>query len=190
MSLLIDLFEDSGTPSASRGSVITLIDQWNMKNSSNPAVVYFPTGETTNAPLVRPTGAGEEFLSFKKYLSFKCYGTYANIKNLKINLSVDSATQANKPRLFYKFANTYSAPDNAYDGDMICASIDGTVQVPTLFPCFSTTGPQNATTRQAAYGPDQILYSNWLVLQMRIPYDCSVGNSAEFKLTLSASEYK
>lgn len=189
MSVSIDLYEDSGAVSSGRGSTIALIEHWNLKSSADPAVVYFPTAETLAAPLQRPTIPGQETLSYKKYLSFKLFGTYNKVKNLKISLTANSPTQADKPRLFYKFSNTYQVPDNSYDGEMICASADGVIQVPTLYPMFSTTSPANATTRQVVYGPDQTLYTNFLVLQLRIPSNCSAGNTAEFLLTLSCDEY-
>lgn len=188
MSISIDLYEDTGVLTSGRGATQTIVDQWNLKNSADPAVVYFPTAETTNAPLVRPTAAGQEFLSFKKYITFKVYGTYAYAKNLRISLSANSATQASAARLFYKFTNTYAAPDAAYDGAMMCAALDSTIQVPTLFPMFGTS-PSAATSRSIVYGPNATLWTNFLVLQMRIPAGCTVGNSAEFLLTLSADEY-
>lgn len=188
MAVNIDLYEDTGALTSGRGATVTLIDNWNLKASADPNYLYFPTAETTCAPLVRPLLPGQETLSFKKYLSFKIDGTYTRIKNLRIVASIESSGEADKPRLFYKFTNTYAPPDDAFDGDMNCLSLDGVVQVPQLFPFFSTSNPQSATTRAVAYGPNQTLYTNWLVLQMRIPAGCTVGNSATFNLALTCDE--
>lgn len=189
MSVNIDLYEDTGAVSSGRGSTVTLVDGWNLKYSAVTSVAYYPTATETDAPLVRPTSAGEEFLSFKKYLSFKIDGTYTRIKNLRIVPSIETEAQADKVRLFYKFTNTYAVPDATYDGDMMPLSIDGVLQRYVLHPNFSTSNPQSATTRQVAYGPNQVLYTNFLVVQMRIPKECTVGNSATFKLTLTCDEY-
>lgn len=188
MSINIDLYEDSGAVTSGRGATQAIITDWNLKYSALSSTVYYPTAVLASAPLVRPTNPGEEFLSYKKYLSFKVDGTYTRVKNLRIKVT-GTGSQASTPRLFYKFTNTYAVPDAAYDGDMMLLSSDGTVHSPVLYPYFSTTGPQNATSRSVVYGPNQTLYTNWIVVQMRIPYGCTAGNSAEFKLELVCDEY-
>jgi hypothetical protein len=192
MSANIDLYEDLGAPLSGRGTTLLLLDDWNLKASTDPAYVYYPTGETTSAPLRRPFNTlGAQTLSYKKYLSFKIDGTYARLKNIRMKLSIDGEAQSNGAQLFYKMTSTYAAPDNAYDGDMMLLSTaDGTgLLTATLHPMLSTTGPNAATSRQVVYGPNQTLYTSWLVVQMRINNNATIGNSAEFNLKLEAYEY-
>lgn len=189
MAVNIDMFEDTGVLTSGRGATVSLISDWNLKASADPAFVYYPTQETSSAPLARPLFPGQEVLSFKKYISFRINGTYTRIKNLRIALSIEGAAQANKTRLFYKFTNTYAPPDNAYDGGMMCAAIDSVVQNPQLIPFWSTSNPQSATSRAVSYGPNQTLFSNWICVQLRTPFESTVGNSPEFRLALNVTEY-
>ena len=192
MSANIDLYEDRGAPLAGRGTTVALLSEWNLKASADPAYVYYPTAETTSAPLIRPFNtAGAQTYSFKRYLSFKIDGTYTRLKNIRIKLSIDGASQSDGAQLFYKMTSTYAAPDNAFDGDMMLLSTaDGTGLLTTeIWPMLSTTGPQNATSRQVVYGPNETLYTNWLVVQMRVNNNAAVGNSAEFLLKLEAYDY-
>lgn len=192
MSANIDLYEDLGAPLSSRGTTVLLLNEWNLKASADPAYVYYPTGETTNAPLIRPFETpGAQTLSFKKYLSFRIDGTYSRLKNIRIKLSIDGESQSNGAQLFYKMTNVYAAPDAAYDGDMMLLStVDGAGLLTTeIWPYLSTTGPQAATSRQVVYGPNQTLWTNWLVVQMRVNNNAVVGNSAEFLLKLEAYDY-
>lgn len=189
MAVNIDMYEDTGAVTSGRGATVSLITDWNLKDSADPAYVYYPTLETSSAPLTRPTLPGQEVFSYKKYISFQINGTYTRIKNLNIGLSILGSPQADKTRLFYKFTNTYAVPDKAYDGDMMCAALNSSVQKPVLIPFWSTSNPQSATTRAVSYGPNQTLYSNWICVQLRTPFESTVGNSPEFKLTLNVTEY-
>lgn len=192
MSANIDLYEDLGAPLAGRGSTVLLLDSWDLKASADPAYVYYPTGETSSAPLVRPFKLpGAQTLSYKKYLSFKIDGTYSRLKNIRMKLSIGEDAQSNGAQLFYKMTSTYAAPSNAYDGDMMLLSTaDGSGLLTTeIWPFLSTVGPHAATSRQVVYGPNQTLYTNWLVVQMRVNNEATVGNSAEFQLKLEAYDY-
>ena len=192
MSANIDLYEDLGAPLAGRGTTVLLLNSWDLKASADPAYVYYPTGETTSAPLIRPFNTpGAQTLSFKKYLSFKIDGTYSRLKNIRIKLSIGEDSQSNGAQLFYKMTSTYAAPDANYDGGMMLLSTpDGAGLLTTeIWPFLSTTGPQNATSRNVVYGPNQTLYTNWLVVQMRVNNNAVVGNSAEFNLKLEAYDY-
>lgn len=189
MSVNIDLYEDTGAVLSGRGTTVTLLDSWDLKNSADHAYVYYPTNETTAAPLIRPFNtAGAQTLSFKKYLSFKLDGTYTRLKNIRIKVTA-SDPDTDAAQLFYKLTNTYQVPDNTFDGDMILLSPNSTILTPIIWPMLSTTGPQNATSRQTVYGPNQTLYTQFLVVQMRVNNNCVIGNSAEFNLRLEAYDY-
>lgn len=192
MSANIDLYEDLGAPLAGRGTTVLLLNSWDLKASADPAFAYYPTAETSSAPLIRPFNLpGAQTLSFKKYLSFKIDGTYSRLKNIRMRLSIGEEAQSNGAQLFYKMTNTYAAPDNAYDGNMMLLSTaNGQGLLTTeIWPFLSTVGPQSATSRQVTYGPNQTLYTNWLVVQMRVNNNAAVGNSAEFELKLEAYDY-
>lgn len=191
MSANIDLYEDIGAPLAGRGTTVLLINSWDLKASADPAAVYYPTAETSTAPLIRPFNLpGAQTLSFKKYLTFKIDGTYARLKNLRMKLSLGDDAQSNGVQLFYKMTSTYAAPDNSYDGDMMLLStVDGTGLLTTEIWPFFGTAPNTATTRQVTYGPNATLWSNWIVLQARVNSNAAVGNSAEFNLKLEAYDY-
>lgn len=188
MSVNIDLYEDTGAVLSGRGTVITLADNWNMKASADPAYVYYPTDETTAAPLIRLVNVpGGQVLSYKKYLSFKIDGTYTKIKNLRLKFSA-VAGNTDSAQLWYKLSNTYQVPDATFDGDMRCASTSSTIIDADIWPNIGAS-PQTATTRQVIYGPNQTLWTQFIVVQMRVNSDCVIGNSAEFTLRLECSEY-
>jgi hypothetical protein len=188
VSVNIDLYEDTGAVLSGRGTVITLVDHWNLKASAEPAFVYYPTDETSSAPLIRPVGLiGAQTLSFKKYLSFKIDGTYSKIKNIRMKLTA-VANNTDAAQLFYKFTNTYQVPDNAFDGDMVCASTNSTILDTYIWPNLGAS-PDLATSRNVIYGPNETLWTQFIVFQMRVNSDCVVGNSSEFTLRLECSEY-
>lgn len=188
MSVNIDLYEDTGAVSGGRGSIITLVDNWNMKASGDINTVYYPTDETSSAPLIRPINTqGAQTLSFKKYLSFKIDGTYPKIKNIRIKLSA-VAGNTDSAHLFYKLTNTYQVPDASFDGDMLCATTNTTIIDTAIWPNLGAS-PQTATTRNVVYGPNQTLWTQFIVVQMRVNSDCVIGNSPEFTLRLECNEY-
>lgn len=189
MSANIDLYEDTGPVLSGRGTTVTLLDSWDLKKSADPTVVYYPTNAGVGAPLIRPVAqAGAQVLSYKKYLSFKIDGTYKRLKNIRIQLSA-TAGNTNKAQLFYKLTSTYAEPDDAFDGSMLLWSPETDIINPTLFPMLSTTSPQTATSRATSYGPNQTLYTQFLVVQMRVGSDCIIGNTPEFNLKLEAYDY-
>lgn len=193
MSVNIDLYEDTGPVSGGRGTTITNIVNWNLKANGTATAVYYPTDETTDAPLIRPRRTpGAQTLSYKKYLSFKIDGTYARIKNMRIKFKLgtddDSEANTDQAQLFYKLTNTYQVPDDSFDGDMLCVSTNGEPFGGVIVPFFGAS-PQTATTRQVTYGPDQELWTCFIVVQMRVNNECIIGNSSEFYLSFECSEY-
>lgn len=116
----------------------------------------------------------------------------ANAKYLKDKEAYDQAeankgAQAQKYNLFYKMSNVYAAPDNNFDGKMICA---GPTPSLTLYPKVGTT-PLNANTRSIVYGPNQSFCTNYIVVQMAATASTwnDVGNTAELQLRLSFKEF-
>lgn len=196
MAPVLQFFQDTGVLTSGRGAVTTEVDNWNMKDSNGLTVLYYPHDAAISAPLIRPTAAGDLKLSYKIYTFFKISGTYTKIKNLKFKLSIDDATQAGKYSLFYKLTNVYQTPDNAWDGQMLPAYTDpewsnGSSDL-TLWPSWSTSGPDTATSRALFYGPDQTLYSQYLVTQLYIRDSvdrADIGNTAEFKLRMEFIEF-
>jgi hypothetical protein len=196
MAPVLQFFQDSGALTLGRGAVTTEVDNWNMKSSDSLTALYYPHDAALNAPLIRPGLAGDLTLSYKVYTFFKISGTYTKIKNLRLKLSVDSATQAAGGMLYYKLTNSYATPDAAWDGQMVpaytgSAWANGSSEL-VLYPNWSTTGPNNATSRSIVYGPDQTLYSEYLVTQLYIQHSTghdTLGNTAEFKLRMEFIEF-
>lgn len=196
MAPVLNFFQESGALTGARGTTVTAVDNWNMKNSSDPVALYYPHDAAFSAPLIRPVLPGDLKLSFKVYTFFTISGTYTKIKNLKFKVSVDSASQAGKYSLYHKMTNVYQTPDASYDGSMTPTYTEpnfanGSSDL-VLWPHWSTTAPNTATSRQITYGPNQTLYSNWFVTQLYIRDSISradIGNTAEFKLRMEFIEF-
>lgn len=196
MSPVLQFFQETGPLTSGRGTAVTEVDNWNMKSSDSLTALYYPHDGSTSAPLTRPTLAGDLTLSYKIYTFFKISGTYTKIKNLKFKISVDSESQAAGAMLYHKLTNIYQTPNNAWDGQMVpvytgTAFANGSTEL-VLWPNWSTTGPHVATSRALFYGPNQTLYSNYLVTQLYIKNSTAmtdVGNTAEFKLRMEFIEF-
>ncbi len=185
----ITMWRDEGAPTSGRGTPIE-VTNFNMKNATAYATMYYPTNETTAAPLVRPIDAGAQTLSYKVYTFFKLSGTYEWIKNLRFRVSVEGAAQASDAQVFFKNTHVYQEPDNAFDGDMILlANKTGSILSDPIYPMLSTVGPNSATTRATAYNNVGPLYTNYFVTQLRINKGSLVGNTAQLKLKFEAYEY-
>ena len=186
------IYRESGAPVAGRGTVVEA-DDFNMKASADPAVLYYPHDAAANAPLVRPLFAGDVVTSYKVYTFFKVSGTYTKLKNLKLRLTLESPQQASKAMLFYRLTNIYANQTNAFDGQMMpawngSAWVNGESSL-VLHPSWSLTGPTDATTRNIVYGPNQTIYSSYLVTQLYVAAGPNTGNSAEFKARLECIEF-
>ncbi len=193
MSFNIQVYNESGAISSVRGTTIAETLDFNMKNSADPAILYYPHDAAACAPLVRPEFDGEVVLSYKVYTFFKISGTYTKIKNLKLKIKLGEAAQATKAMLFYKLTDTYAAPTNAFDGTMIpgytgSAFCNGQSEI-VLYPNWSTSGPNTATSRAISYGPNQTIYSQYLVTQLYVAKSAQTGNSAEFMARIEFDEF-
>lgn len=188
----IEIFQDAGTITAGRGTPIA-VDNFNMKSAAAYSTAYYPTNETSSAPLVRPVDAGAQTLSFKVFTFFKLTGTYSWIKNLRFRVTTATASEASNAQLFFKNTNVYETPTNNFDGNMLLlADKNGVVYSDPIYPMLSLVGPNSATTRATAYtnvGGVSILYTNYFVTQIRVNTGSLVGNTAEMQLKFEAYEY-
>lgn len=185
----IQIFQDVGAITAGRGTPIEVAN-WNMKDSANYATAYYPTDETSAAPLIRPLLAGEQTLSYKVFTYFKLTGTYSKIKNLRFRVTMATAPEASDAQLFFKNTNVYETPTKNFDGGMILlANKNGVVYSDPIYPMLSTVGPNSATTRQTVYTGTAPLYTNYFVTQIRVNKGSTVGNTAEMELKFEAYEY-
>lgn len=167
MTITIEAYEDWGaaTGSPAKGTNRTEVTNFNLKAISDPAQNYYLND------IQRPSGAlfgSNGICSFTRYFSFKIYGTYNRFKNARI--VIPSGFVPNNWRVMYGLTNTYTQPSGltnefgrtmgAFDGSLITLTEDT-----TLFPMMSATGPEAATTRSTSYGPNQTIWTQYLVLQ-------------------------
>lgn len=190
----IKMYRAYGTASGGAPASTMEVTNWNMKDSASYTVAYYPTNEGIGqAPLIRPTTTGDQVFSYPVYTFFTITGAYSMIKNIRLELSVDTATQASGAQLFYKMTNVYATPAAAFDGDMqYLATAAGTLLETKFYPMISTTGPTTATTRAKSYtnpSGTTTLYTNFFVTQTRVNVGSAIGNTAEFRLRLRADEY-
>ena len=186
----IQIFRDEGPLTSGRGAPLEVMD-FNMKNSALYLTEYYPTNETSSAPLIRPLNAGEQTLSYKVYTFFKLSGSYDIIKNVRFRVSMETAADTGvDAQLFFKMTNVYQTPDNAFDGDMILlANSAGTVLSDPIYPNISTVGPNSATSRLISYANVSPLYTNYFVTQLRVNKGSFAGNTPEMKLKFECYEY-
>jgi hypothetical protein len=188
---LIDfrVFQDTGPVVGGRGTPIEVMD-FNMKDSAEYTVAYFPTDETASAPLVRPYVQGQQTLSYKVFTFFELSGDYNWIKNLRFRVTVQTPPEASDAVLYYKLTNSYEAPNKNPDAGMqLLADKNGMILKDPIYPLLSVDGPNQAYNRLIAYNNVRPLYTNYFVTQMRVNAMSLVGNTAEFKLKFEAYEY-
>ncbi len=181
--ITLEIYEENGTNVGGRGT-ITVIDNINWKSSADIAELY------NFNPLRTPEDDGSQTLSFKKYNFFKISGTYSQIKDIRMTIEQVLPEDAGEVQLFYKWAFAYEVPTNAYDPDMI--AIDQTALPITLFPKLSTVSPIVEQDRVTHYGPNQTVYTCYLVTQIRVTKTdwVKIGNSKQFKLSLVLKEFE
>lgn len=182
MTITLQVFEETGAVLSGRGTTLTEITNFNWKRSGDVTHAYY------FYPLRRPYVPSHQTLSYKKYIFFKLSGTYTNLKNIELNVSIKSAAQAENTRLYYKWTHIYTEPDNSYDGSMIYMDGDALHS----YPLLSSSGPNYATTRAKCYGPNTTLYTQYLVTQMRVnksDWD-DIGNTAQLTFSLTAHEFE
>lgn len=193
----ITVYQDTGALTGGRGTPV-LVDNFDMKDSGDYSIQYYPTKEMTGAPLVRPLNSGEQDISFPVYTFFKIVGDGEVVKNLRFLLTLavsdsggNEVGEANNVQLFYKHTNVYQTPTAAVDGDMIYVGTPtGTVLQTEFWPMLSTVGPHMATSRNTTYTLSATpLYTNYFVTQMRVNKGSTAGNSCRFQLRLSVHEF-
>lgn len=188
MALTVELWEDSGTLSVGRGTIIQEVDNLGFKNSSLDETTTF-----ADFPIRRPINTELFTTSYKKYYHFKFYGTYTNLRNVSVLFEGDpegsAGTElAGKVRILYKWSNVYATPDTTL--------LDGITYDPTNPPIWtpklSTTGP-NAATSYIDPVANTTYYTQFLITQLYI--DKSSGSDfgnlkTSFKLKLVINELK
>lgn len=168
MSINVDIFEVTGTSPGLSTSITNL----NTKSSS------LVTDSYVLYPIRRPISAGTSY-SYQKYVYFKINSS-VKIKNVQIQFVPDTVG-ATTNSLYYKFTNTYAAPNNSIDSSTTLISSSVTT---TLNPNLSITSPELATSRIITLQPNTDYYSNYIVIQNRVGYVASlsdVGNGQSYK---------
>jgi hypothetical protein len=167
MTITIEAYEDWGPAIGSpvKGTTRTEVTNFNLKAISAPAQNYYLNDiQRPNANLFGSHG----YCSFKRYFSFKIYGTYNRVKNSRI--IIPSGFVSNNWRVMYKMTNLYEQPTGtANEFGRVMGDFDGSLltltEETTIFPLLSTVGPEAATSRAISYGPNQTLWTQYLVMQ-------------------------
>lgn len=164
--VFINPYEDwgVGTGTPVRGTNRTGITNANLKTVSDPAVNY------ALASLRRPKTAWNNKLftiTHKRHIFWQISGTYGTIKDIKITLPAPTGSAF---KMFYSITNIYSqSVTNLDEFNKSNGTFDGTLipltEEVTLHPHISTLGPEHAVSRAISWGPNQTVYTNYLVLQ-------------------------
>lgn len=187
----INAYRDEGPVVAGRGTPI-LVDNFNMKKSAVYSVAYYPTKETTGAPLVRPLTPGGVDVSFPVYTFFKLTGDGEEVKNLRIKLFIDDLPEASNVEVYYKKTNVYAEPAAVVDAGMsLLVNSSGVLQVTALTANLSPTGPHQATssTKSFTLSASEPLYTDYIVTQLRAKQGSTIGNSAEVRMRFEVYEF-
>jgi hypothetical protein len=102
----------------------------------------------------------------------------------------DGATDdATGSQLFYKFTNTYVEPVDMHGLHSGTYMTDYPTAL-TLFPFVSSSSPNAATSRIITLSPNVTYYTNYLVMQMRVPYgDQTVKNGKSFGIQFTFDSF-
>ena len=183
MAATIEIWEDTGGVVSLHGATRAQVTNNNWKNSGAYNAAYYIQ------PLRRPDDDTGWTCSYTKYLYFKIYGTFTQIKNLQISIS---AVPAMNTQLYGKLTNTYAEPTSALAGDL---TFMGSADIPApalqFFPLVSTTGPESATTFPIAL-TSGTYYTQYFKTQLRVINSTmdDVGNTAAMQITFSFNEYE
>lgn len=177
MAVSIEAYEDWGPAVNVSGNISgtyrTKVTNLNLKTISDPAQNYFLND------LVRPVKSTGDFYytTFTRYISFKIFGTYQLVKNIKIDIpsGYDATSDANNInwRVMYGLRKNYVQPTGYTNilGRSV-GNYDGTLNTlksaVTLYPFLSTTGPEYAVDRNTTYGPNTTIWTQYLVLQFMV----------------------
>ncbi len=188
----IQVYNEYGPIISGGRGTIEETSELNMKGSQDPLVLYYPHDTIPNAAMTKPESAGLIATTYQRYTFFKISSASTiKISNIRLNISVNAATQASNVRLFYKLVSTYAQPINTFDGSMIpvytgSAFSNGSSSL-NLAINLGGTSPASSTVYYPTYTFTGDLYSQYLVTQMVVGAG-TVGNSAEFLYKLSLDE--
>jgi len=193
MGIAIAAYEDWGaaTGTPAKGTNRVAVADLNLKTARDPLIHYWfqdlqrPVFDVAEAYPIHS-------VTFTRHISFKLFGTYDRMKNVKITLrkpeveNLLKTTGLSLANFTYKLTNVYQDTptennifgrvNGVYDGTMN-ALLDEEV----LWPRLSTVGPEAATSRPISIGPNLDVWTEYLVLQaiaFPIDYENAQDDSA------------
>lgn len=189
MTMTVELYEDSGTAVAGRGTTRIAVENIGWKNSGL---------DESNSYIYHPITRSETDVvwSYTKYNFMKISGTYAAGARPRIQISGDVAGSApegyqstTKVKLYYKLTNEYETPSNAMDGSLIYVPPGGI----TVYPKLSTVGPEDAASTYVHHLAGNTTYfSQYLVTQLLVEPGTAFdyGNLGELVVKVFVDEYE
>lgn len=189
MTMLVELYEDSGTAVAGRGTTRIAVENIGWKNSGL---------DESNSYIYHPITRSETDVvwSYTKYNFMKISGTYAAGARPRIQISGNVAGAApegyqstTKVKLYYKLTNEYETPSNAMDGSLIYVPPGGI----TVYPKLSTVGPEDASSTYVHHLAGNTTYfSQYLVTQLLVEPGTAFdyGNLGELVVKVFVDEYE
>lgn len=189
MTMLVELYEDSGTAVAGRGTTRIAVENIGWKSSGL---------DESNSYIYHPITRSETDVvwSYTKYNFMKISGTYAAGARPRIQISGNVAGAApegydstTKVKLYYKLTNEYETPSNAMDGSLIYVPPGGI----TVYPKLSTVGPEDASSTYVHHLAGNTTYfSQYLVTQLLVEPGTAFdyGNLGELVVKVFVDEYE
>lgn len=189
MTMIVELYEDSGTAVAGRGTTRIAVENIGWKSSGL---------DESNSYIYHPITRSETDVvwSYTKYNFMKISGTYAAGARPRIQISGNVAGLApegyqstTKVKLYYKLTNEYETPSNAMDGSLIYVPPGGI----TVYPKLSTVGPEDASSTYVHHlAGDTTYFSQYLVTQLLVEPGTAFdyGNLGELVVKVFVDEYE
>ena len=195
MGVAISMYEDYGAPTGTpaKGTNRVVVPDLNLKTVRDPLIHYY------YQDLQRPVhdvvaGFPVHAVTFTRHISFKLYGTYHKVRNIRITLrqpeleNILKSGNLSAANFMYKLTNQYEdtavennifgRPNGVFDGTM--NQIDGTE---ILYPRTSTLGPESATSRPISHNNSDDIWTEYLVLQ-------AIAYPVEYTQATDAEAYK
>lgn len=192
MGVAISMYEDYGAPlgTPAKGTNRVVVPDLNLKTTRDPLTHYY------HQDLQRPVhdisaGFPIHSVSFTRHISFKLYGTYHKIRNIRITLKQPSLENILKEGnlsasdFMFKLTNVYEDtanvnnifghPNGVFDGSM--TPLVGTE---IIYPRTSTLGPEHAASRPVSHNDSEDVWTEYLVLQaIAFPVEYTNATDAE-----------
>lgn len=193
MAITLEIYEDSGIAigATPKGTNRDQVDNCGWKSTGFQEAFQF-----VDYPIIRPFDPLLARVSYKKYNFVKISGIYPAATRLRFSFigdvggvgSEDDILFTNNVRLYYKWTSVYDTPD-----DLL---LSGTLYDPstaTSFqPMFSSTGPEDATSKLNSMSANTTYYSSYLVTQLYVEpggWD-DYGNIGDMTLQFELDEYE